>query len=1351
MPIKPNLKRVMVIGSGPIVIGQAAEFDYAGTQACRALKEEGLEVILVNSNPATIMTDNAMADKVYIEPLTLPVVKRIIEKEKPDGLISTLGGQTGLTLSMQLAKEGFLEKNGVQLLGANPETIDKAEDRQMFKDTMEAIGQPVIPSLVVNDVESAVDFANEIGYPVIIRPAFTLGGTGGGIVDNEEELREITSNGLELSPITQVLVEKCIAGWKEIEFEVIRDSDGNVITVCSMENFDPVGVHTGDSIVIAPAVTLADKEYQMLRSASLNIIQALGVEGGCNCQFALNPESFEYAVIEVNPRVSRSSALASKATGYPIAKVAAKIAIGYTLGEIKNAVTGSTYACFEPALDYVVVKFPKWPFDKFVYAKRTLGTQMKATGEVMAIAPTFEHAIMKAVRGAEISHDTLDDKKFAKMSDENVVDRLSVCDDQRIFCVFEALKRGVSVDKIHKITLIDEWFLNKLLILVDMEKTLKEGNLDEATYFKAKKLGFLDRTIEAFTGEECKYSATPVYKMVDTCAAEFDAETPYFYSTFDEENEAEEFIKEKGSDKETVMVFGSGPIRIGQGIEFDYSSVHCVWSLKKAGYDVVIVNNNPETVSTDFDTADRLYFEPLTNEDVMGIIKTEKPIGAVVAFGGQTAIKLTKYLSDHGIRILGTSADAIDMAEDRERFDELLEEHHISRPKGFTVMNCEEALETAEKIGYPVLLRPSYVLGGQNMIIAFNEADVKEYMAIILAQNIENPVLIDKYMMGTELEVDAICDGDDILIPGIMEHVERAGVHSGDSIAVYPAWNISDEMTETIVNASRNLALSLQTKGLVNIQYLIYNGELNVIEVNPRSSRTIPYISKVTGVPMVDLATRAMFGEKLKDMGYGTGLYKKSPYVAVKVPVFSFEKLINVDNHLGPEMKSTGEVLGIASTLEEALYKGLIGAGYKMKRGGGVFITVRNSDKCEIGDVAKKYADLGFKIYATEGTANYLHEYGINAITVKKIHEDNRDNTLTLIESGKIQYVISTSAKGRQPERDSVKIRRKTVERNIPCLTSIDTANALADCLKSKYSQISTELVDINDMRDEKMKLNFTKMHGTGNDYIYFSTFDQRIDNPEALSVRLSDRHFGIGGDGIILVCPSDKADAKMRIFNLDGSEGKMCGNGIRCVGKFLYDHGMVDIKKKDKLDIETLSGIKHLKAYTLDGEVKSLRVDMGKAILDPKEIPAKMDKDKIVNEPYTIDGEEYNITCVSMGNPHCVVFIKGDIDNLELDEIGPKFENDKLFPERVNTEFVKVLDDHTIKMRVWERGSGETWACGTGACAAAVAACENGFCNKGDDITVKLKGGDLVINYTDETVYMTGEAEKVFEGTVEV
>ena len=1350
MPLKPDIKRVMVIGSGPIVIGQAAEFDYAGTQACRALKEEGLEVILVNSNPATIMTDNAMADKVYIEPLTLEIVKRIIIKERPDSLLSTLGGQTGLTLSMQLAKEGFLEKYGVKLLGAVPETIDKAEDRQMFKDTMLSINQPVIPSTVVNDVEAAVAFADEIGYPVIVRPAFTLGGTGGGIVNNEEELREIASNGLELSPITQCLIEKCISGWKEIEFEVMRDSLGNVITVCSMENFDPVGVHTGDSIVIAPAVTLADKEYQMLRSAALDIISALKVEGGCNCQFALNPETFEYAVIEVNPRVSRSSALASKATGYPIAKVAAKIAIGYTLNEIKNAVTGSTYACFEPALDYVVVKLPKWPFDKFVYAKRSLGTQMKATGEVMAIAPTFEQAIMKAVRGAEISHDTLDDEMFEEMTDASILDRLSVCDDLRMFCVYEALKRGISVDKIHEITLIDEWFLEKLINIIKVAEKLKGGELSGDLYKEAKEIGFLDRTIEKYSGEKIGKTMLPVYKMVDTCAAEFNAETPYFYSTFDEENEAEEFIREKNSDKKTVIVFGSGPIRIGQGIEFDYASVHCVWALKKAGYEVVIVNNNPETVSTDFDTADRLYFEPLTNEDVMGIIATEKPYGVVVAFGGQTAIKLTQFLDKQGVNILGTSYDAIDMAEDRERFEALLEQHHIARAKGVTVMTMEEALEAAEKIGYPVLLRPSYVLGGQNMIIAFNEADVKEYMGIILAQEIENPILIDKYLMGTELEVDAICDGEDILIPGIMEHVERSGVHSGDSIAVYPAWNVTDDMVEIIIEATRNLALSLKTKGLVNIQYIVYNGQLNVIEVNPRSSRTIPYISKVTGVPMVDLATKAMLGEKLKDMGFGTGLYKKSPYYAVKVPVFSFEKLINVDNHLGPEMKSTGEVLGVAGTLEEALYKGLIGAGYKMQHGGGVLVTVRNSDKAEIGDIVKKYSDMGFTIYATEGTADVLKSYNIDAAIVKKIHESEHNNTLSLIESGKIQYVISTSAKGRIPSRDSVRIRRKTVERNIPCLTSLDTANALADCLRSRYSQVSTELVDINNMRSEKMKLEFTKMQGAGNDYIYCSTFNQEINNPEALSVRLSDRHFGIGGDGIILVCPSDVADAKMRMFNLDGSEGKMCGNGIRCVGKFLYDHDMLNIKERDELSIETLSGIKHLKAFTQDGEVTTLRVDMGKAELDPKNIPVKCDKDKMISERVNIGGKDYDVTCVSMGNPHCVVFVD-NVDGFDLEHIGPQFENDPIFPERVNAEFIKVLNDHTIKMRVWERGSGETWACGTGACAVAVAACENGYCKKGEDITVKLKGGDLIINYTDDTVYMTGEATRVFDGVIEI
>ena len=1355
MPLNKKLKKVMVIGSGPIVIGQAAEFDYAGTQACRALREEGLEVVLVNSNPATIMTDNAMADKIYIEPLTLETVKRIIKKEKPDSLLSTLGGQTGLTLSMQLAKEGFLEENGVTLLGANPETIDKAEDRQMFKDTMESIGQPCIPSKVVNTVEGAVDFANEIGYPLIIRPAFTLGGSGGGIVENEEELREITENGLRLSPITQVLVEKCVSGWKEIEFEVIRDSKGNVITVCSMENFDPVGVHTGDSIVIAPAVTLADQEYQMLRSAALDIISVLKVEGGCNVQFALNPDSFEYAVIEVNPRVSRSSALASKATGYPIAKVATKIAIGFTLDEIKNAVTGTTYACFEPAIDYVVVKLPKWPFDKFVYAKRNLGTQMKATGEVMAIGQTFEEAIMKAVRGAEISLDTLNSPKLKELSDAEIKAKVSVCDDERLFVIYEALQRGVSVDYIHDVTKIDEWFLYKLVKLVQMEQELAKGELTDELYLKAKRMGYLDKVIKRISGCEIAHPRFPVYKMVDTCAAEFAAETPYFYASYDEENEALEFLEHDDPNRKTVIVFGSGPIRIGQGIEFDYASVHCVWALKKAGYEVVIVNNNPETVSTDFDTSDRLYFEPLTPEDVMGVIHTEKPYGVVVAFGGQTAIKLAKFLDDQGINVLGTSFDSIDMAEDRERFDELLEKHHVKRAEGFTVMTTEEALEVANRIGYPVLMRPSYVLGGQNMIIAFNDADIKEYMAIILAQEIENPILIDKYLMGTELEVDAICDGEDILIPGIMEHIERTGVHSGDSIAVYPAWNINDVMTDKIIESSRNLAISLNTKGLVNIQYLIYHNELYVIEVNPRSSRTIPYISKVTGVPMVDLATRAMLGEKLKDMGYGTGLYKKSPYVAIKVPVFSFEKLINVDTHLGPEMKSTGEVLGIAGTLEEALDKGLIAAGYKMKKDGGVFITVRDSDKNEIAETAKKYADLGFTLYATKGTAKVLAEAGIQAVPVNKIHEDDHNNTIELIESGKIQYVISTSSKGRIPTRDSVKIRRKAVERSIPCLTSVDTANAMANSLRSRYSPYSTELVDINDMRTEKIKANFTKMHGCGNDYIYFDCFQHDINNPEALSVRLSDRHYGIGGDGVILVCPSDVADGKMRMFNLDGSEGKMCGNGIRCVGKFLYDHGLVD-PAKEKITVETLSGIKTLWPIYNDRKVCAMKVDMGKAELTPALIPVDASKlpdpkaDRIVNAPYTVDGVEYHVTCVSMGNPHCVVF-KNDVETMDIEKIGPAFETSELFPERVNTEFIRVLDDHTLKMRVWERGSGETWACGTGACAAAVAAVENGYCKKDTDITVKLIGGDLVIRYTDDTVYMTGNAVTVYEGVVEI
>ena len=1351
MPLNNDIRRVLVIGSGPIVIGQAAEFDYAGTQACRALKQQGLEVILINSNPATIMTDNAMADKIYIEPLTLETVKRVIIKERPDSLLSTLGGQTGLTLSMQLAKEGFLEKYNVKLLGANPETIDKAEDRQMFKDTMESIGQPCIPSKVVNTVEDAVAFANEegIGYPLIIRPAFTLGGTGGGIVNNEEELIEITRNGLYLSPITQVLVEKCIAGWKEIEFEVMRDSKGNVITVCSMENFDPVGVHTGDSIVIAPAVTLADKEYQMLRSAALKIIDTLKVEGGCNCQFALNPETFEYAVIEVNPRVSRSSALASKATGYPIAKVAAQIAIGYTLDEIKNAVTGKTYACFEPALDYVVVKLPKWPFDKFVYAKRELGTQMKATGEVMAIGTTFEQAIMKAVRGAEIGHDCLISPKMADLTIEEIKDKLKKPSDERIFLVYEALRRGVSVDELHAETMIDEWFLYKLTKLIDMERELAKGDVSKETYIEAKRMGYPDKVIERISGEPVKEHAHAVFKMVDTCAAEFAANTPYFYSTYDDEDEAEEFIAEQKQKKETVIVFGSGPIRIGQGIEFDYASVHCVWALKEHGYDVVIVNNNPETVSTDFDTADRLYFEPLTDEDVMNIIRVEKPAGVVVAFGGQTAIKLTKHLNENGVKILGTPPDSIDAAEDRERFDELLEELHIKRPEGFTVMTCEEALEVADRIGYPVLMRPSYVLGGQNMIIAFNEADIKEYMAIILDQGIENPVLIDKYLMGIELEIDAICDGEDILIPGIMEHIERTGIHSGDSIAVYPAWNVSDRLIDKVVDCSKRLALSLKTKGLVNIQYLIYEDELYVIEVNPRSSRTIPYISKVTGVPMVDLATKAMLGEKLRDMGYGVGLHPNSPYVAVKVPVFSFEKLIGVDNHLGPEMKSTGEVLAVSSSLEESLYKGLTAAGYKLEQKGGVFITVRDSDKKEIPQTAKMFSDLGFKIYATEGTARVLHEHGIKAEAVKKIHESDV-NTLTLIESGKVNYVISTSSKGRIPTRDSVKIRRKTVEWNIPCLTSIDTANAIAASIRSKYNESNTEIVDINNMRREKTTLHFTKMHGCGNDYVYFNCFDRMIDNPEGFALNLSDRHFGVGGDGVILVCRSKVADGRMRMFNLDGSEGRMCGNGIRCVAKFMRDNGLVD---RDRMTIETLSGIIKVKLSRHYGEVNGATVDMGAAILEPERIPCTLPADengRVVDREVEIAGEKHRITCVSMGNPHCIVFMN-NIDDMEIEKIGPKFEHDPIFPERVNTEFIKVIDSHTLKMRVWERGSGETFACGTGACAAVVAAVLNGYCPMNEEVTVMLRGGNLTIRYTEDTVYMTGEAVTVFEGDIRV
>jgi len=1389
MPLNKNIKKILVIGSGPIIIGQAAEFDYAGTQACKALKELGLEVVLINSNPATLMTDRAMANAIYIEPLIPETIKRIIKKEKPDSLLSTLGGQTGLTLSMQLAKEGFLAEQGVQLLGARPETIDKAEDRQMFKDTMKEIREPCIPSKVVTEIPSAIEFIKTIGYPVIIRPAFTLGGTGGGIAYNEAELTEIAQNGLHRSPINQILVEKCISGWKEIEFEVIRDGSGNIITVCSMENFDPVGVHTGDSIVIAPAVTLADKEYQMLRSAALNIVSALEVEGGCNCQFALHPDSFEYAVIEVNPRVSRSSALASKATGYPIAKVAALIAVGFNLDEIPNAVTKTTSECFEPALDYVVVKFPKWPFDKFVYAKRTLGTQMKATGEVMSMGTSFEQALMKAVRGAEIDQDDLNLKILKDETDAQVDTRLHECTDIRLFVVYEAIKRSINaqsasktekfsdavrstIDHIFDITKIDRWFLYKLANIALLEQKLATTEksaqmdkscdnpygLDSELYLSAKRYGFPDKVIKRLCGIENDTIAHrfPVYKMVDTCAGEFAAETPYFYATYDEQNEAAEFLeqseiaaKERGEEpKKRIIVLGSGPIRIGQGIEFDYASVQCVWALKKLGYEVAIINNNPETVSTDFDTADRLYFEPLTPEDIMGIIRIEKPVGVVVAFGGGTAIKLTKFLDEQGVPILGTSADSIDMAENRERFEALLEKLDIKRPKGFSTFNETGALEIAEKIGYPVLMRPSYVLGGQNMIIAFNESDIKEYMEIILRQNIKNPVLIDKYLMGTEIEIDAICDGEDILIPGIMEHIERTGIHSGDSIAVYPANNINDIITEKIVSHSRQLALALSTRGLVNIQYLIYENDVYVIEVNPRSSRTIPYISKVTGVPMVELATRAMFGEKLKDMGWGTGLFPATPNIAVKVPVFSFEKLSDVDTHLGPEMKSTGEVLGIARTLDEALYKGLVAAGYRMKKSGGVLITVRKLDQLEIVGIARNFYDLGFKLYATEGTALILRDFGMDVIEVNKIHENPKDNTLTLLDSGKIDYVISTSAKGRIPTADSVKLRRKAVEKDIPCLTSIDTANALAISLKSRYTPENLELVDCNRLRTAKEKLVFSKMQSAGNDIIVCNGIDYDITSPEGLSVRLCNRRYGVGADSLALVGKSDKADASMRIFNLDGSESSAAGNAIRCVAKYLFDKNINGIAERSgsaahtvDITIETLDGVKKLTAYKQGGTVSSVSVDMGLPEFSPKLIPTKLvsrslpaavvdnpanvglPTEAVVNTALTVDGIDYSVTAVSIGNPHCIVFC-GFVDKVLVETIGPKFEYHTAFPQRVNTEFVRVIDRTTLKMRVWERSNGETPACGTGACAAVVAAVLNGHCPKNEEITVKVKGG---------------------------
>lgn len=1067
MPKNKDVKKVLVIGSGPIVIGQAAEFDYAGTQACRSLKEEGIEVVLVNSNPATIMTDRDIADEVYIEPLTAKVLEQIIEKEKPDSVLPTLGGQAGLNLGMELDESGFLAKHNIKLLGTTAETIKKAEDRQEFKDTMEKIGEPCAPSLVVHDVPAGVEFARQIGYPVVLRPAYTLGGSGGGIAHDQAELEDILANGLRLSRVGEVLVERCIAGWKEIEYEVMRDSAGNCITVCNMENIDPVGVHTGDSIVVAPSQTLSDKEYQMLRSAALNIIDELKITGGCNVQFALHPTSFEYCVIEVNPRVSRSSALASKATGYPIAKVAAKIALGYTLDEIKNAITGKTYASFEPTLDYCVVKFPRLPFDKFITAKRTLSTQMKATGEVMSICTNFEGAMMKAIRSLEQHVDCLMSYDFSALTDEELTQRLAVIDDQRIWVIAEALRRNFSYDQIHEITMIDHWFINKLHVLVRMEQKLKNEKLTPETLLEAKRLEFPDSVIGGLTGmsadevKKMRYdnNITATYKIVDTCAAEFAAATPYYYSVYngpDSENEADASEKKK----KKILVLGSGPIRIGQGIEFDYCSVHATWAFQKAGYETIIINNNPETVSTDFDIADKLYFEPLTPEDVENVVRQEKPDGAVVQFGGQTAIKLTQDLMKMGVKIFGTDAKDVDAAEDREIFDEILEQTQIARAAGSTVYTAEEAKEVANRLGYPVLVRPSYVLGGQGMQIALSDQEIEEFMNIINRYAQDHPILVDKYLQGTETEVDAVCDGEDIVIPGIMEHIERSGVHSGDSISVYPAQTLSENVKKTIAEYTRRLAKALHVIGLINVQFIAVGEKVYIIEANPRSSRTVPYISKVTGIPIVDLAAQVMMGKKLKDLGYTPGLQPEAGYVAIKMPVFSFEKIRGAEISLGPEMKSTGECLGISKTFNEALYKAFLGAGINLPKYKQMIITVKDADKGEIIDIARRYEALGYTIYATLSTAETLNQNGVHARRVNKISQES-PTVMDLILGHKIDLVIDTPTQGRDKTRDGFLIRRTAIETGVNVITALDTARALVSSLETACKEDNLQLVDI--------------------------------------------------------------------------------------------------------------------------------------------------------------------------------------------------------------------------------------------------------------------------------------------------
>lgn len=1061
MPRNPEIKKVLVLGSGPIIIGQAAEFDYAGTQACRSLKEEGIEVVLLNSNPATIMTDKDIADRVYIEPLTVEVVEQLILKEKPDSVLPTLGGQAGLNLAMELDEAGFFEKHDVRLIGTTAETIKKAEDRLEFKSTMEKIGEPVAPSMVVENVEDGIAFTNTIGYPIVLRPAYTLGGSGGGIAYNQEQLVQILSNGLRLSRVGQVLVERCISGWKEIEYEVMRDGAGNVITVCNMENLDPVGVHTGDSIVVAPSQTLGDKEYQMLRTSALNIISELKITGGCNVQYALHPTSFEYCVIEVNPRVSRSSALASKATGYPIAKVAAKIALGYTLDEIQNAVTKKTYASFEPMLDYCVVKMPRLPFDKFISAKRSLGTQMKATGEVMSICTNFEGALMKAIRSLEQNVDSLMSYDFTNLNEDQILTQLAEVDDRRIWVIAEALRRGISYETIHEITKIDFWFIDKLAILVEMEDALKAGLLTVELLEEAKRIEFPDRVIARLTNidaEEIKAmrkanGIVAAYKIVDTCAAEFAAETPYYYSCFGSENEVEE-----AHEKKKVLVLGSGPIRIGQGIEFDFCSVHSTWAFKKEGFETIIINNNPETVSTDFDIADKLYFEPLTPEDVESIVDIEKPDGAVVQFGGQTAIKLTEALMKMGVPILGTAAEDVDAAEDRELFDAILEQCEIPRPAGRTVFTAEEAKVVAAELGYPVLVRPSYVLGGQGMQIAISDHDIDEFIAIINQIAQEHPILVDKYIVGKEIEVDAVCDGEDILIPGIMEHIERAGVHSGDSISVYPSQSISEAIKDKLVEYTKRLARALHVKGMINIQFIVSGEDVYVIEVNPRSSRTVPYISKVTGIPIVPLATQVICGHKIKDLGYTPGLQPESDYIAIKMPVFSFEKIRGADISLGPEMKSTGECLGIAKTFNEALYKAFEGAGIKLPKYKKMIITVKDEDKEEVIEIARRFQAVGYKIFSTKGTAKVLNANGVKALAVHKIEQES-PNLLDLILGHEIDLVIDTPPQGADRSRDGFIIRRNAIETGVNVLTSLDTAAALATSLENRAKELT--LIDI--------------------------------------------------------------------------------------------------------------------------------------------------------------------------------------------------------------------------------------------------------------------------------------------------